>query len=50
MPQNKQRELIVSDEEDDRVNYLCEVLLLEELEKAKTSLEALLQEFAGSEQ
>jgi hypothetical protein len=43
---NKQRELIASEEEHDWVNYLGEMLLSEELEEAKTSLNALLQEFA----
>jgi hypothetical protein len=47
--QNKQREFIVSEEEHDRVNRLSEILLLEEPEEAKTSLEGPLQEFAGSE-
>jgi hypothetical protein len=31
----------VSDEENDRVNRLCELSLLKEVEEAKTSLEAL---------
>jgi hypothetical protein len=50
VPQNEQRELIVSNEEHDRVNRLVDVLLSEELEEAKTGLEALLHEFPGSEQ
>jgi hypothetical protein len=50
MSQNEQRKLIVSEEEHDQTNRRAEVLLLEELEEAKTSLEALIQEFAGSEQ
>jgi hypothetical protein len=40
----------VSDEEQDGVNHLGEMLLIEELEEAKTSLEAFMQEFAGNEQ
>jgi hypothetical protein len=40
----------VSDEEHDRVNHLGEVLLSEELKKAKISLEIVMQDFAGSEQ
>jgi hypothetical protein len=42
MPQNEQREFRVSQEEHDRVNRLNEMLLLEELEETKTSLEAFL--------
>jgi hypothetical protein len=40
----------VSEEEYDRVNPLGKVLLIEELEEAKTNLKILIQEFAGSEQ
>jgi hypothetical protein len=50
MSQNRQRGLRVSEEEYDQVNCLGEVLLLDDLEEAKTSLEALVQEFAGNEQ
>jgi hypothetical protein len=50
IPQNEQRELTVNKEEQDRVNCLGEVSLLEELKEAKTSLEALMQDCAESEQ
>jgi hypothetical protein len=35
--QNEQREFIISEEKNDPVNRLGEVLLLEKLEEAKTS-------------
>jgi hypothetical protein len=50
MPQNEQRQLIESEEEHDWINLLAEVLLLEELEEARTSLETHVQQFAAIEQ
>jgi hypothetical protein len=50
MSENEQREVIVSEEEYDRVNRLGDVLLSEELEAANPNLEALMQECAGSEE
>jgi flagellar biosynthesis chaperone FliJ len=50
MPQNEQREFIVSEGEHDCVNRLGKVLLSEEFEEMKTSLETLMQYFTGSEQ
>jgi hypothetical protein len=50
MPQNEQRELIVSEGEHDRLNCVGEVLLSEEPEETKTSSDALRPEFAASEQ
>jgi hypothetical protein len=50
MPQNEQKELIMSKEKHDRVNRLGKVLLSEGLEETKTSFEAILQEFVGSVQ
>jgi hypothetical protein len=47
---NEPRRLIVSNEKHNWVNRLSEMLFPQELEEAKTSLEALMQKFAGKEQ
>jgi hypothetical protein len=50
MPHNGRREPTVSDKKHDRVNRVHEVLVLAGLDEGKTTLETLMQEFAGSEQ
>jgi hypothetical protein len=49
IPQNERGKFIMSKDEHDRVNHLGKVFLSEEIEEAKTSLEAFLQEFARSD-
>jgi tetrahydromethanopterin S-methyltransferase subunit G len=50
MSENEQRQLIRRDEEHDQVNRLREVVLPEELDEMKASLEALMEKVARSDQ